>query len=321
MNKGYCDFNKLGIRKRIFAKTNVIVGANPTTINWQHPDRIDKSELPVKLTLIDRLDFMHIFRDVQGEQETKEWSAGMFELSQKHINTDYIFLRKYIHYIRTESRFREVEFADLELAQKLSEAWTEIKLTYPSLISKRGYESIFRTATAVARFMCKEIVDKEVIEQTIDFIREMYRAFGADVINKSMDPHDMAFIEICQVIKNFADGLEYIMTEDESSFDITLNEAAQKACDKNPEIRDYFGIRQNDKGKLKVNSNRRLRSIHDRFEEAGPTGIEYHGGKIKVVSNVAPRGLTLRWVANNDVERGDANNDNGSANANAIHNQ
>jgi DNA replicative helicase MCM subunit Mcm2 (Cdc46/Mcm family) len=303
MNKGYCDFNKLGIRKRIFAKTNFIVGANPTTFNWQYPDRIDKSELPIKLTLIDRLDFIHIFRDAQGEHETKEWSAKMFELSQKHINTDYIFLRKYIHYIRTESRFKEVEFADVELAQKLSEAWTEIKLTYPSLISKRGYESIFRTAKAFARLMCKNVVDEEVIEQTIDFIREMYRAFGADVINKSVDPQDRAFVEICQVIKNFADGLEYIMTEDESSFDITLNEAAQKACDKNPDIRDYFGVRQKDNGKLKVSSNRRLRDIHRRFvEAAGVNGIEYHGGKIKVVSNVAPRGLTLRWVANSDAD-------------------
>ena len=44
-----------------------------------------------------------------------------------------------------------------------------------------------------------------------------------------------------------------------SSFDITLNEAAQKACDKKPEVRDYFGIIQKDNGKLKVNSNRRLR--------------------------------------------------------------
>lgn len=302
MNKGYCDFNKLGIRKRIYAKTNFILGANPTTINWQYPNRIDKSELPVKLTLIDRLDFIHIFRDAQGEQETKEWSAEMFELSQKSTNIDYIFLRKYVRYLRTESRFTEVEFADIELAQKLSDVWTEIKLLYPSLISKRGYESIFRTAKAFARLMCKNAVDSEVVEQTIDFIKEMYRAFGADVINKSIEPRDMAFIEICQVIKNFAEGLEYIMTEDESSFDMTLNEAAQKACDKNPEVRDYFGIRQNDNGKLKVNSNRRLRSIHDRFMEAGATGIEYHGGKIKVISNVAPRGLMLRWISNDDTK-------------------
>ena len=233
MNKGYCDFNKLGIRKRIFAKTNFIVGANPTTFNWQYPDRIDKSELPIKLTLIDRLDFIHVFRDAQGEQETKEWSADMFELSQKHINTNYVFLRKYIHYIRTESRFREVEFADLELAQKLSDAWTEIKLTYPSLMSKRGFESMYRTAKAFARLMCKGVVDNEVIDLTIEFFREMYHAFGADVIDKTMDPQDMAFMEICQIVKSFADGLEYVMTEDESSFDITLNEAAQRACDKN----------------------------------------------------------------------------------------
>jgi DNA replicative helicase MCM subunit Mcm2 (Cdc46/Mcm family) len=318
MNKGYCDFNKLGIRKRIFARTNFIVGANPTTFNWQYPDRIDKSELPIKLTLIDRLDFIHIFRDAQGEQETKEWSSDMFELSQKHINTNYVFLKKYIHYISTESRFREVEFADLELAQKLSDAWTEIKLTYPSLMSKRGYESIFRTAKAFARLMCKGVVDDEVIEHTIKFFREMYHAFGADVIEKAMDPQDMAFTEICQIVKSFADGLEYIMTDDESSFDITLNEAAQRACDKIPEVRDYFGVRLKDKGKLKVNSNRRLRDIHRRFiEAAGVNGLEYHGGKIKVISNVAPRGLTLRWVANKDTEQGDVDNNN----ANAIPNQ
>ena len=295
------------------------VGANPTTFNWQYPDRIDKSELPIKLTLIDRLDFIHVFRDAQGEQETKEWSADMFELSQKHINTNYVFLRKYIHYICTEVKFREVEFADLELAQKLSDAWTEIKVTYPSLMSKRGYESIFRTAKAFARLMCKEVVDNDVIEHTIKFFREMYRAFGADVIDKAMDPQDMAFTEICQIVKSFADGLEYVMTEDESSFDITLNEAAQRACDKIPEVRDFFGIRLKDKGKLKVNSNRRLRDIHSRFSEAaGVNGIEYHGGKIKVVSNVAPRGLTLRWVANKDTGQGDVDND---TNANAIPNQ
>ena len=216
MNKGYCDFNKLGIRKRIFAKPNFIVGANPTTFNWQHLDRIDKSELPVKMTLIDRLDHIHIFRDVQGDQETKDWSRNMFELSQKHFRTDYIFLRKYLHYIRTESTFKEIKFADVELANKLSDAWAEIKLRYPSLMSKRGYESIFRTASAFARFMCKNVIDNEVIEQTINFYREMYRSFGADVINKSIDPRDMAFIEICQIIKDFAKGLEFVMTEDES---------------------------------------------------------------------------------------------------------
>jgi hypothetical protein len=146
-------------------------------------------------------------------------------------------------------------------------------------------------------------VDNEVIEQTIDFIREMYHAFGADVINQSMDPQDMVFTEICQVIKNYAGGLEYIMTEDESSFDMTLNEAAQKACDKIQEVRDYFGVRQIDNGKLKVNSNRRLRDIHKRFvETAGVNGIEHYGGKIKVISNAAPRGLTLRWIANSHAD-------------------
>ena len=41
-----------------------------------------------------------------------------------------------------------------------------------------------------------------------------------------------------------------------------------------PEVRDYFGIRLKDEGKLKVNSNRRLRDIRRRFVEAA--GVNGH---------------------------------------------
>ena len=128
------------------------------------------------MTLIDRLDHIHIFRDVQGDQETKDWSRNMFEYHENTSIQTIFSCGNISHYIRTENlHFREVKFADIELAQKLSDAWTEIKLRYPSLMSKRGYESIFRTASGFARFMCKNVIDNEVIEQTINFYREMYR--------------------------------------------------------------------------------------------------------------------------------------------------
>ena len=217
MERGYCDFNKLGIRQKIRTKARFILGSNPITLTWKNTDSVDKNELPIKLTLVDRLDIIHIFRDVMGDEATREWSAKMLELALKHINTDYLFLRKYIHYICTEPKFRELKFESKELAQRLSNLWTEIKITYPTLVSKRGYQSMFRIASAVARLLCKETIDSEVIDQTVNYIKAMYHEFGAQVIDKSVDRPQVIFVEICEVITNYAKGLEYIMSDDESS--------------------------------------------------------------------------------------------------------
>ena len=218
MERGYCDFNKLGIRQKIRTKARFILGSNPITLTWKNTDSVDKNELPIKLTLVDRLDIIHIFRDVMGDEATREWSAKMLELALKHINTDYLFLRKYIHYICTEPKFRELKFESKELAQRLSNLWTEIKITYPTLVSKRGYQSMFRIASAVARLLCKETIDSEVIDQTVNYIKAMYHEFGAQVIDKSVDRPQVIFVEICEVITNYAKGLEYIMSDDESRY-------------------------------------------------------------------------------------------------------
>jgi DNA replicative helicase MCM subunit Mcm2 (Cdc46/Mcm family) len=303
MERGYCDFNKLGIRQKIRTKARFILGSNPITLTWKNTDSVDKNELPIKLTLVDRLDIIHIFRDVMGDEATREWSAKMFELALKHINTDYLFLRKYIHYICTEPKFREFKFESKELAQRLSDLWTEIKITYPTLVSKRGYQSIFRIASAVARLLCKETIDSEVIEQTVNYIKAMYHEFGAQVIDKSVDRPQVIFVEICEVITNYAKGLEYIMSDDESSTNISFKEAAQTACDKNPDIRDYFGVRKRDNGRLQnISHNIRLRSMHDKFDELGSRGdgIAYSNGKIKVIENKPNVGLILRWVADSN---------------------
>ena len=77
----------------------------------------------------------------------------------------------------------------------------------------------------------------------------------------------------------------------------------QTACDKNPDIRDYFGIRKSDNGRLQNTShNIRLRSMHDKFHDLGKRGkgIAYHDGNIRVIDNKPNVGLILRWVANSN---------------------
>ena len=104
MEKGYFDFNKLGIRQRIVAKPSFIVTANPMTTNWKDPAKISKDEIPLKGVILDRLDMFFVFRAPQTPQEIQDFSNNMFELSKKHFRLDFLFLRKYIHYIRSLRR-------------------------------------------------------------------------------------------------------------------------------------------------------------------------------------------------------------------------
>ena len=104
MEKGHFDFNKLGIRQRIDARTSFIVTANPMTINWKYPDKISKDEIPLRGVVIDRLDMFFVFRGPKTQQEIQDFANNMFELSKKHFRLDFLFLRKYIHYIRRQRR-------------------------------------------------------------------------------------------------------------------------------------------------------------------------------------------------------------------------
>ena len=84
---------------------------------------------------------------------------------------------------------------------------------------------------------------------------------------------------------------------------ISFKEAAQTACDKNPDIRDYFGVRKSDNGRLQNTShNIRLRSMHDKFHDLGKRGkgIAFHDGNIRVIDNKPNVGLILTWVANSN---------------------
>jgi len=62
MEKGFFDFNKLGIRQRIEAKPSFVVTANPMTGDWNDSEKISQHEIPLKGQLLDRLDFFFVFR-------------------------------------------------------------------------------------------------------------------------------------------------------------------------------------------------------------------------------------------------------------------
>ena len=103
MSKHYVPFNKAGIRTTLYSAVSVIVAANPSTLNWTSPNEVTYGELPAKLTLLDRLDIILIFRDrikyndansntvTDLEKRARAHAYEMDETASKHFNFDYIF--------------------------------------------------------------------------------------------------------------------------------------------------------------------------------------------------------------------------------------
>ena len=97
MENGYFNFNKLGIRQRIEAKTSFIVTANPMTGDWQDSQKVSQDEIPLKAQLLDRLDFSFIFRKPRDAKEIHDYANNKFKLSKKHFNLIYLFLENTYH--------------------------------------------------------------------------------------------------------------------------------------------------------------------------------------------------------------------------------
>ncbi len=289
MEKGYYYFNKLGIRQRIDAKPSFIVTANPMTTNWKNANKISKDEIPLKAVLIDRLDMFFVFRLPQTQQEIQDFADNMFELSRKHFRLDFLFLRKYLYYIRRSGKFDEIDFEKPYLAERLKDFWTDLMSANPEAITNRGFESTYRIAKAFARLMLKKTVDSEVVEQTIKYIRDMYLTHGSQ-IGESVDYRTYTYLAIAKVVKDHSQNMLWAQEQGAIGLDelddITFSKAAEIAASKDQKVRHYLG------DNFRSGSNRAARHLREMFREER----EFEGGRIKAVSKDKHAELKLRWV-------------------------
>jgi DNA replicative helicase MCM subunit Mcm2 (Cdc46/Mcm family) len=318
MEKGYYNFNKLGIRQRIDAKTSFIVTSNPMGGNWQDPDKISKSDIPLKAQIIDRIDLFFVFKEPKTSDEIDRFKEQKARLRKMHfkpcsvnkatgeikyLEQDFPFLRYYLYYIRTQSRFQQIEFEEPYLMDRLEDLWAEIKKTSPDQMTSRGFESIYRIAEAFARLILKTVIDAEVVEQTVEFIRAMYSTYGTDIAEPS-DYRTISWLEIAKAVKDHTlnifwpegqqqeDGNQLEELEElEELKHITFNAAAEIAMSKNHIVRIYLGEN------FRSGNNKPVRHLKEMFREER----EYDGGRIKDVSKDKHAELKLTWVANSVV--------------------
>jgi DNA replicative helicase MCM subunit Mcm2 (Cdc46/Mcm family) len=303
MEKGYLNFNKMGIRQRIDAKTSFILTSNQVGGNWQNPDRISKGEVPIMAQIIDRIDLFFPFRESKTPEEIDAFMKHRKKLRKKHfkpcsinkitgerayLEQDFLFLRYYIYYIRTQSKFQQIEFEDPYLSDRLADLWGEIKKAVPDQMTSRGFESIYRIAEAFARLMLKNVIDAEVVEQTIKFVSNMYRKYGAEIV-ETPDYRSYAYLAIAKEIKVHSQNLLWAQSQgaiqSEELDDITFNEALDRAS-KDPKVRHYVG------DDFRSSNNRAVRRLREIFREER----EFEGGKIIDVSKDKHSEHKLRWV-------------------------
>lgn len=244
MENGCFDFNKLGIRQRIEAKPSFIVTANPMIGDWQNSQKVFQDEIPLKAQLLDRLDFSFIFRKPRDAKEIHDYANNKFKLSKKHFNLDYLFLRKYISYIRNDSEFLEIDFSEPYEAERLKDFWINLISANAQALGNRSFETVFRTAKAITRLMLKKTVDSEVVDGTIKFLTNMYDKHGAQ-ITPTIDYRIIAYLGICKVVKDHSQNLCWAQQNLEGAEtqlnDITFSQAAEIAKIKNEKIRHYLG--------------------------------------------------------------------------------
>ena len=121
----------------------------------------------------------------------------------KYLEQDFPFLRYYLYYIRTQSRFQQIEFEEPYLEDRLADLWAEIKKANPEEMTSRGFESIYRIAEAFAGVMLKSVIDSEVVDQTIKYVTDMYRSYGSEIA-ETPNYRDVSYFEIAKVVKDHA---------------------------------------------------------------------------------------------------------------------
>lgn len=291
MDKGYFDFNKMGIRQRLESETGFIVTSNPMTSDFQNSDTLSLHEIPLKGQLIDRLDLVFVFRKPRTSQEQKDYAYNMHQISRKYFNLDFLFLRKYIYYIHNNPEFEQIDFEEYAHTMRLRDFWTNLISESPEFAGNRSFESMFKIAKAFARLMLKPTVDSEVIEQTMDFIQKVFSKHGTQIVIP-VDYFSMTFLEMCNTIKKYSQEQFWLAQNkpDEVQLaDISFNQAAEISAQKNNSIREYLGKN------FRSNISKPARRLRQMFRESQDRAFD--NGKIKVVSTDGQE-LRLRWISN-----------------------
>jgi DNA replicative helicase MCM subunit Mcm2 (Cdc46/Mcm family) len=227
--------NKHGIHSKIRSPTALIGSANPVAGEWKDSDRIDLDEIPAIKPLLDRLDYLFVFRRTRDEDKIREYIEAKSRLDNIKIPNYVTYLRKHIEHCK---RFNPK--CSTQADYMLIEYVIKVLRNYGS---PRIRESVYKTAKMIARLKLKSVVDASDAKETMEFFNFILQQF-TQVVNVTSDPRDTAVEECIKVIN-------------ESQFALQFTEIIKTVCQRNEQVRRYIG------DKYDLRNNHKLRPIAD----------------------------------------------------------
>lgn len=238
MEEGEFTINKYAISARIRAPTVVIGSANPTTSKWSELNsdgKINLDDIPTIKPLLDRFDYLFIFKTPRDVQAIKTYTETKTEYEDRVVPNYNEYIIKHILYSK---RFNPILSDDAKVI--LNDYYTNVAKNSGS---PRIRETIFNTARMIARLKLKNIVEGEDAIEACQFYNIILGEHSR-VVNIPANPRDVALTEFLYLLEAEQKPIQY-------------EDLVKKACDKDGYIRTYVGERK------KVRDNKKLRIILD----------------------------------------------------------
>lgn len=260
-----------GFTTKINSPTTIIGSANPANSSkWKDNDRIDLSEFPLLIPLIDRFDLKFPFRDRKDPKEIKafgkKYSETLTKLEQGLLPDYTIFITKYLEYAR---RLKPV--ISPEAKTMLEDFYVNIKIK--GYGSDRVLPSLRKIAKAIARLKLKDIVDEYDAREAQEYYNVMLLNFQKQVI-VSDPPSEIAYNECIVSLK-----------KQKNFGGIAFEDILKEICKNNEQCADYFEYPHKS---LQIKNNRKARRICDKL---------LNNSHIKK-TNEHP--IALKWFDNNE---------------------
>ncbi|HSF50155.1 MAG TPA: AAA family ATPase, partial [Nitrososphaeraceae archaeon] len=294
MEEGEFTINKHGINAKIISPTTIIASANPVNnSSWSDDLKINLNEIPALKPIIDRFDLIFVVRIPNDENVIRRYTY-MKSLQEDSLIPDYSnYLKKHIAYAK---RFNPI-FSE-EAKSILDEFFIRLisknknKNKKDVFNSPRRRDSIYRIAKAISKLNLKNVVDVDDAKDAIEFynvvLLELERTVSAPE-----DPRDVAYKECISILQNLKDF-----------GGITLDDLFKKACERNMQVHQYFGINKS----LKIEHNSKTRVVYDML--LNHTNIK----------RVQDKPIVLQWISSSSSPTilPNSNNNNSSVESNNI---
>jgi replicative DNA helicase Mcm len=179
MEQQTCSIAKGGIVATLNARTSILAAANPRDGKYDMTKSIAENVEPIPIPLLTRFDLIHIIRDLKDPETDKRIAKHILTDSKdKQAYIDIDLFRKYLAYAKKiEPILTDEAILILEDFYMKTRTLDEDAVT----VTPRQLEGLVRIATAHAKLLLKDTVDKDDAERAIELTTKALESLGTDI--------------------------------------------------------------------------------------------------------------------------------------------